>query len=117
MLSARTGTRGYITVRESLIEKYLRERVEAVGGTAEKFVSPGRCNVPDRLVTFPKRAGTNLRMSKPCRIVFVETKATGKEPRPGQARDHKRRRDMGAEVWVIDTKEQVDEFINHYWPE
>lgn len=103
-------------MRESEIESYLVQRVQAVGGTAEKFTSPARRAVPDRLVTFPKRPGTNLRVSKPCRVVFVELKAPGKKPTPAQLRDHERRRAMGAEVWVIDSKEGVDEFVNHYWP-
>ena len=104
-------------MRESEIEAYLVRRVEAVGGTAEKFTSPARRSVPDRLVTFPKRPGTNLRVSKPCRTVYAECKATGAKPTAAQLRDHERRRAMGSEVWVIDSKEGADEFVNHYWPE
>ena len=103
-------------MRESEIEAHLVRRVEAVGGTADKFTSPARRSVPDRLVSFPARLGTNLRMSKPYRAVFVELKAPGKKPTPAQLRDHERRRALGADVWVIDCKEQVDDFINYYWP-
>jgi hypothetical protein len=54
-------------------------------------------------------------MSQPCRVVFVELKALGKSPTAAQLRDHERRRALGAEVWVIDSKEGVDDFINNFW--
>ena len=100
-------------MRESQIETYLRERVEAIGGICYKFMSPGRKNVPDRLVLLPgaivgyykdKEATT-------ARPVFIELKAPGKKPTPGQLREHKRLRCMGYSVFVIDSKEGVDLFM------
>lgn len=86
-------------MRESSIEKYLREQVEKNGGMCEKFVSPGKRNVPDRLVTWPYEMN------------LVETKATGKKPRPGQVRDHARRAKLGVIVHVLDTKAKVDRYV------
>lgn len=80
------------------IEQYLVRRIKRLGGMAEKFTSPGRRSVPDRIVTLPGG-----------RIVFVELKAPGKKPTENQLRDHQRRRDLGCEVMVIDTKEGVDD--------
>lgn len=93
-------------MRESQVEKYLVARVEAYGGTCEKFVSPSCRNVPDRLVCWAP--------TDPCgcpRVVFVECKATGKKPTPAQLRDHRRRQEMGFRVYVVDSYEAVDDFI------
>lgn len=87
-------------IREEKIEAYLVQRVEALGGLCEKFKSPARKNVPDRIVSMPGGV-----------IVFVELKSPNKPPRAGQLRDHKRRRDRGFRVEVIDTYEGVDHFI------
>lgn len=84
---------------ENPIEKAFVKRVKALGGMAEKFTSPGRRSVPDRLVTLPGN-----------RIIFVELKANGKDATPKQARDHKRRRDLGCDVRVINSLEQVEAF-------
>ena len=80
------------------VENYLVRRIKALGGMAEKFTSPGRRSVPDRLVSLPGG-----------RIVFVELKAPGKKPTENQKKDHDRRRDMGFTVLVLDSKEAVDD--------
>jgi len=87
-------------VRERDIEAYLREKVKQLGGIAYKFVSPGNAGVPDRLVLLPGG-----------RVVFVELKAPGRQPTPLQLRQQQRIRDLGFTVLVIDSKEEVDEFI------
>ena len=81
---------------ESDIEKALVKRVKALGGKCEKFTSPGRRSVPDRLVTLPHN-----------RIIFVELKAPGEEPTRKQAKDHRERRALGCDVRVIDNMEDV----------
>ncbi|NRS50987.1 VRR-NUC domain-containing protein [Brevibacillus sp. HB2.2] len=90
-------------MRESAIEKYLREQVKAAGGRAYKFVSPGNAGVPDRLVLFPKE-----------RAYFVELKAPGKKPTPLQTVQGDKLRKLGFTVEVIDSKKGVDEFIRKH---
>lgn len=85
-------------MRESVIERYLCGQVRAIlRGTAKKLKG---MNEPDRLVLLP---GGHLH--------FVETKAPGKKPRPGQAREHARLFKLGFSVMVLDTKDAVDRFI------
>ena len=84
---------------EKDIEQALVKRVKALGGLCEKFTSPGRRSVPDRIVTLPG----NL-------IIFVECKAPGNKPTENQIADHKRRSVLGADVRVIDSMEQVKIF-------
>lgn len=81
------------------IERAFVARVRALGGMADKFTSPGKRSVPDRLVTLPGG-----------RVLFVELKAPGKKPTPGQLKDHERRRALGCDVRVIDTMEAVHAF-------
>lgn len=81
------------------IEKAFVARVKALGGMAEKFTSPSRRAVPDRIVTLPGG-----------RVVFVELKARGKKPTALQLNDHARRKSLGCEVLVIDSLEGVNAF-------
>ena len=83
-----------MTVLEKTIEAALVQRVKALGGMAEKFTSPAKRSVPDRIVTLPGG-----------RIIFAECKAQGKKPTPAQQKDHERRRALGCEVLVIDSLE------------
>lgn len=82
------------------IEAYLVKRCKEIGALCDKFVSPQRRAVPDRLITFGGR------------VLFVELKATGKKPTEAQVRDHERRRAAGAEVVWLDSKAGVDELID-----
>ena len=84
---------------ERTIEAALVRRVRDLGGLCEKFVSPGRRSVPDRIVTLPGG-----------RIVFVEVKASGKGPTELQERDHWRRRKLGCEVIIINSIEGANAF-------
>ena len=83
-------------MRERDIEQALVRRVKELGGLCEKFVSPSRRSVPDRLITLPGN-----------RVIFVELKAPGKKPTELQQRDHNRRRALGCDVRVIDSIEGV----------
>ena len=87
-------------MKESTIEGYLRDRVKALGGKAYKFVSPGNDGVPDRLVCLPGG-----------RAVFVELKAPGKKPTNMQRFQQGKLLNLDFDVWVIDNKNGVDEFI------
>lgn len=84
---------------EREIEKALVTRVKSLGGICEKFTSPNRRSVPDRLVTLPGG-----------RIIFCELKSPGKRPTNAQRRDHLKRRMLGCEVQVIDSIEEVNLF-------
>lgn len=87
-------------MRERDIEAYLRVQVKAAGGWAPKWTSPGNSGVPDRIVFLP--GGLS---------VLVELKAPGGKPRPLQLAQHKRLRELGQDVRVIDSREQVDEML------
>jgi hypothetical protein len=90
-------------MRENVIEAYLRDKVKEIGGRAYKFVSPGNSGVPDRLVLLP--GGKNI---------FVELKAQGRKSTAIQLLQQKRIEDLGFQVFVIDSKEKVDELIKTY---
>jgi len=81
------------------IEAAFVKRVQKLGGLCEKFTSPGRKSVPDRLVTMPGG-----------KIIFVELKRPGAKPTEGQLRDHQKRRALGCDVRVIDSLEVVNVF-------
>lgn len=87
-------------MRESCIEKRLREGMERAGGLCDKFTSPGRRGPPDRLVTWPDGE-----------MELIELKAPGKKPDAHQRRDHARRARCGVTVHVIDSVEGVDRFL------
>jgi hypothetical protein len=84
---------------EKQIEAHLVKKARSVGGIAIKWVAPGMVGVPDRIVFLPGR------------IVFVELKAPGKKPTAIQLHVHKLLQELGADVRVIDSKEQVDEIF------
>ena len=85
---------------EAVIEAYLVKRIHSIGGECEKFNSMSRRSVPDRIITMPG-----------AKIIFVELKRHGKQPTEMQERDHQRRREMGFDVRVIDSREMVDALI------
>lgn len=93
---------------EKTIEKYLKGEIEKRGATSEKFTSPGKRHVPDQLVSVP--GGLVLGRRKAW-VFFVEVKKEGEKPTAGQARDHERRRAMGFNVYVVDSKHSVDRMI------
>ena len=84
---------------EKDIENALVRKVKKLGGMCEKFTSPGRRSVPDRIITMPNG-----------KIVFVEVKNTGKKPTELQLRDHERRRSLGCDVRVIDNMDDANAF-------
>ena len=80
------------------IEKALIRRITRLGGLCDKFVSPARRSVPDRIVCLPGGV-----------VEFVELKAPGKKPTAKQELDHQRRRAVGCVVRVIDSLEGIDD--------
>ena len=60
------------------------------GAYARKFSSPANRSVPDYIITLHGATW------------YVEFKKKGKEPTKAQADEHKKIRDAGGTVWVID---------------
>lgn len=90
-------------VRESTVEAYFCAAVTAAGGMTRKMEWVGRPHAPDRLTVLPGLG-----------VVLVEMKRPGKAPRDGQEREHARLREHGAQVEVISTFQEVDDFIAAY---
>jgi hypothetical protein len=89
------------TPREAEVENYLREQIEARDGLCMKFIDPGQRGAPDRIVVLHG-----------CPSYYVELK----RPKmgklwPRQVRYNDRLRARGQQVWVLWSKEDVDEFI------
>jgi len=87
----------YPVMLEKTIEQRLVAKARQAGGLAVKWTSPGFAGVPDRIVFLPGG-----------RIILVELKAPGQKATVLQDRVHEILRDLGADVRVIDSKEQVD---------
>lgn len=85
---------------ESRIERRLRREIEKLGGKALKFVSPGMAGVPDRIVLMPGG-----------RLMFVELKAPGQTLRPLQVKRKRDLESLGFRVFVIDSYEELNDFI------
>jgi len=96
-------------MRERDIERYLVKQVKALGGEVRKVQWIGRRGAPDRLVMMPLH-GRCGRWSS-CRTIWVELKAPGVKAKAYQLREHKRMRDMGQIVAVIDSIEGVEELL------
>lgn len=86
-------------MRESEVETYLRKTATANKYMCLKFISPGNNGVPDRILIGDGN------------VIFVETKSPGKVPRKLQEFVIDKMRKHGAHVFVLDTKEKVDEFF------
>jgi hypothetical protein len=90
---------------ESKLEHRLVREVERIGGRAPKWVSTGNRGVPDRLVILPGG-----------RTIYVEMKAPGKPLKPLQVRWAKILRNLGHQVYKIDSNEDIDKFIIEVMP-
>lgn len=87
-------------MRESTIEAHLRKRVKELGGFHRKVVYQGRRGSPDDWCFFPDDL-----------LVIVECKAPGEKPRPDQQYEIDLLRTYGFNVFVADTKEEVDHIL------
>lgn len=86
-------------MRESKIEKYLKDETEKLGGLCLKFTSSIR-GVPDRIVLLPEG-----------KIYFVELKNEQGKLSVPQKYLHKKFKRLGIHVYVPNSKAQVDRFI------
>jgi len=89
---------------EKDVEDYLVERVQAIGGIAEKVTVLGNRGFFDRLVVLPGG-----------KIIMVEVK----KPKGGRLSPHqvlraKRYRALGVDAAVVKTKAEVDRLLAAY---
>jgi hypothetical protein len=80
---------------EKDVESYLVQQCKRRGWLCHKFSSPSNRAVPDRVLVLPDR------------VVFVECKAPGKRVTAQQHWMHKKLRQHGATVRVVDDHESV----------
>jgi hypothetical protein len=87
---------------ENKVEEYLVEQVEAHGGFCPKTVWPGRRGCPDREVVWPWGV-----------IDKVETKRPkGGRYEPGQELAHREYAKRGVPVYLLNTTEKIDHYVN-----
>ncbi len=106
-------------MRETRVEDRLTKGVEALGGTCEKFVTPGKKGPPDRIITWPIDSRGHLPLALEMGIgpvaipliEYVETKAPRGVLESWQARDHARRREQGFIVTLVWNFEEVDAYL------
>ena len=79
------------SISENYIEEDNRKYALKHGCLFDKFTSPSKRSVPDRMLTCPEGL-----------IAFIEYKAPGKKPTPKQWQDHVERRGRGVLVYVVD---------------
>lgn len=85
---------------EKEIEAYFVRRVKAVGGWAIKFPAGSVAGMPDRIVLL--RGGV---------VEFVELKRPGGKLRPLQVKICRKISSFNFNVFVIDSKEKVDLYV------
>lgn len=85
------------------IEKKVKDYAESKDWLTRKWTSPGHAFVPDQIFIRPDG-----------KIIFIEFKATGKEPTAGQLREHGRLRGHGCLVYVIDSIAAGKALVDHY---
>ena len=88
-------------MRESEIEKRLKNAVKMRDGLALKFVSPNFNGVPDRLLLLPEG-----------KAAFAELKATGRKMRSLQIKRKRQLEALGFLVYCIDGIEQIGGVID-----
>lgn len=87
-------------MRESAIERKLTDGIKKLGGLCLKFVSPGTCGVPDRIIIMPDG-----------RIIFAELKTkTGKLSEVQRARINELKR-RNAHAVVLYGSDGVKSFL------
>lgn len=91
---------GIVAESEKTLEARLRKEVEALGGKALKLMSQLHRGLPDRLVLMPGGLA-----------FFVELKSTGKKPTGLQTHCHDQLRQMGFEVYVVDSTESLEKAV------
>ena len=85
---------------ENDIEEYLIKTAKKKGFLCYKFKNSGQNGIPDRiLIGYGK-------------TFFIELKAPGEKPRKLQIKKINEMRNHGATVYVVDSKEQIDQILD-----
>lgn len=87
---------------EGIIEDYLIKKAEEHHFLCFKFVSPGRRGVPDRILIGQGHT------------IFVELKSETGNLRKQQEYRIKEMQEHGAVVYVLNTKEKIDQFFQSF---
>lgn len=82
---------------EKTLEANFRKAIEALGGMALKLSSQLHRGLPDRLVLMPGGLA-----------FFAEIKTTGERPTRLQKHCHQQLRELGFQVYVIDSTESLE---------
>lgn len=90
-------------VSEKAIERYLADRVKALGGVCLKYSNPGMTGYPDRLCVMPEG-----------KTIWVELKSKGRKPEALQEVRFRQLESLGHRVYVCDSREKVDEVLSNY---
>lgn len=85
---------------EKLVERKLVEMCKEYRALCIKLLTYQFTGLPDRMCLFPGGI-----------IIFVELKTTGEKPRKIQLAVHKKLKELGFRVEVIDTIEKVESLI------
>ena len=91
---------GENVVREQLIEKTLKKKVEQSNGLAIKFISPSLVGIPDRLLLMPNGI-----------VGFVEVKRPGGKLRQIQKKRIQQLTELGFKCFILDDIEMIDLMI------
>ena len=86
--------------RERDIEKWMREKIEQLGGQFMKWVSPGNDGVPDRIAILP---GGD--------VYFIELKRDGEVPTELQKWQIRRLKKLGCYATVVTGMKEARQFI------
>ena len=90
-------------VSEKAIERYLADRVKALGGVCLKYSNPGMTGYPDRLCVMPEG-----------KTIWVELKSRGRKPEALQEVRFRQLASLGHPVYVCDSRKKVDEVLRNY---
>lgn len=111
-------------VRENKVEKYLDEKIKAIGGITRKWVSPGRDGVPDRVVLVPMTCAQLVAWYEEnyapgdtvALVTLTEVKVTDGDKSGPQEREQVRLRDAGANVNTVYGEGGVDALLGALEP-
>lgn len=94
-----------MATKEGRVQKYAKDRFEAIGGLVRKLSYENRVGAPDLLVILPGGI-----------VWFVEVKKDeNTKPDRHQLREHERMRKRGANVFVVGSFKQIDTLIAGYY--